>query len=198
KSETWTIDQKKAPWCGSFCGWNYGMAGFDMKGKLDGRLNIDGKTPGRKHLIFLSAARLSLYLTRREGCKHLAFPSGAAGKKLSTREHCVEWLEKELHGFGPQPGDVLLFDTVGPLTHVGIVASYDPKSFELVTYEGNYQKRCAAVSWDLAKPGKQGFHRVNFIGRFPEADFAHEPRIRHDAHSPDPTIEQGDGSVTGR
>jgi hypothetical protein len=82
------------------------------------------------------------------------------------------------------------------MAHVAMVASYDPETYELVTYEGNYRRRACAVRWDLSQPEKAGFHRVNVIGRFPLDDFTMDPLVHPDTESPDPEIEEGT-SVSG-
>lgn len=195
--DTWVIGKDTSPWCGNFAGWAYRKAGFDMDGKLEGRLNSGGGQPGQKFLVFWSAVRLDYYFQRREGCKRLEFPYKAPAGKPATQTECKAWLEENLHPFGPRPGDVVLVDTIRALSHVCMVASYDPSTFELVTYEGNYQRRAVAARWDLSDPGARGFGRLNVIGRFPEADFTNKPEIPPDAASPAPRIEDGQ-AVSGR
>jgi hypothetical protein len=190
----WGIEQSEAHWCGNFCGFNYRKAGFDMEGKLEGRLNSAGGVPARKGLIFWSTLRLDHYWKHREGCERLAFPDHETSM---TREECIAWLKAHLHPFAPRPGDVLLVTTIRPMAHVAMVASYTPETFELITYEGNFSRRGAAVRWDLSSPGPKGFHRINVIGRFPEADFVRDPDVPCDADSPDPEIE-GAQEVSGR
>ena len=184
----WALPQGSAPWCGSFVAYCYRKAGFDMEGALAGRLNLDGKTPSQKYLVFWSAIRINHYLTRHEGARRLAFPSVRAAAR---KEDCIAWLKDNLHPFGPLPGDVLLFHTVSDLSHVGMVASYDPETFELVTYEGNYQRRVVAARWNLATPGAVGLGRLNVIGRFPSSDFGASPEVAFDTDSPAPTSEDG-------
>lgn len=190
----WSIPPSEAHWCGNFCGFNYRKAGFDMEGKLEGRLNSAGGVPGHKGLIFWSSLRLDHYWKHREGCERLEFPDHETSM---TREECIAWLTAHLHPFAPRPGDLLLVTTIRPMAHVAMVASYDPATYELITYEGNFSRRGAAVRWDLSEPGPKGFHRLNVIGRFPEADFVHDPEIPCDAASPDPEIE-GAQVVSGR
>jgi hypothetical protein len=184
----WALPQDAAPWCGSFVAYCYRKAGFDMEGALSGRLNLDGKTAGQKFVVFWSAVRLNHYLTHREGAQRLAFPSS---REAARKDDCIAWLKENLHPFGPLPGDVLLFHTVSDLSHVGMVASYDPDTFELVTYEGNYQRRVAAARWDLSTPGAVGLGRINVIGRFPSSDFGLSPEVAFDMDSPSPTSEDG-------
>lgn len=190
----WALAPAEAPWCGNFCGYCFRQAGFDMEGDLPGRLNAAGNVPGHKKLIFWSAQRLDHYFKHREGCRRLELPSL---RTRMTPEECVAWLRDHLHPFGLRPGDLLLCTTrAGHLAHVAMVASYDPMTHELVTYEGNYRRRGAAVRWDLAEPGVLGFHRVDVVGRLPDSDFARDPRITAGA-GPIPEIESGE-LVSGR
>src|SRR5262249_36832726 len=154
----------------NFCGWNYRKAGFDMDGKLPKELSVTN-TSGARKVVFWSTIRLDYYWKKSEGCKHLEFPY--KDKKKRTKDECIAWLKDNFHKFGdngPQAGDVVLVTTIGPMAHVGMVASYDPETYQLVTYEGNYANRGAAARWDLSDPGPKGFGRMCVIGRFAEKD----------------------------
>jgi hypothetical protein len=193
----WTLPQASAPWCGSFCGFCLEKAGFDMGGPLDKRLNSGGGAPF-KRTAFLSAARLYEYLKNRgkfypEPAALLDFPPDRAVRKAMSKDARVRWLDENLRPFGPQPGDILLLDTIRTRSHVGMVASYDPTTYELVTYEGNLGMRASAWRWNLSELGSTGvdFARLDTIARFPAADFTSDPATAPDAASPDPVIEPG-------
>jgi len=189
---SWGIDQKQAHWCGNFLGYNYRKAGFDVDGKMTGKQSVTG-TASSKKLVFWSTLRLDHYWKNTPGSKRLAFPY----TKIQTREQNIEWLKENLNAFAPQPGDALLVTTMKPLAHVAMVGSYDPETFEMVTYEGNYSNRGAAARWNLSDPGAKGFNRFNVIGRFPETDFVNPAEVAHDAASPEPTVE-GARLISGR
>lgn len=189
---SWGLEQKQAHWCGNFAGYNHRKAGFDMDGKMPAKLSVTGTASARK-LAFWSTQRLDHYWRSREGCKRLLFPY----KKITSKDENIAWLKEHLHAFAPQPGDVVLVTTMAPMGHVGMVASYDPETYEMVTYEGNYSNRGAAARWDLSAPGAKGFNRFNVIGRFAEGDYTNPAEVAHDAGSPDPDVE-GARLISGR
>jgi len=178
-----------AAWCGIFQGYNYIKAGFKTEGEIPAAWTPDGRPMGRK-TIFLSASRLMLYFTK-SGCKHLILPAKDASSRPKTRAECAAWLAANLNPFAPVPGDLVLFDTAKQYSHVGMIASYDPATFELTTYEGNLSDRASAWRWDLADPSATGFYRVNLFGRFMPEDFDADPEVPPESQSPEPVIEGG-------
>ena len=183
-----------AHWCGIFHVWNYGKAGFDYDRKLTKAESITGSTGTRK-VIMWSTLRM-IHYWKVANCKRLKFPWENFGK-WKKKDDCVGWLQSNLNTFDPWPGDMLIVDTFKPLAHVAMVASYDPSTFELVTYEGNYADRAGAFRWDLSRPDKKGFFRMNWIARFNESDFNRPPEVSPGGPSPDPEIE-GTVMSTGR
>jgi len=179
----------EAPWCGMFVGYSYMKAGFKRAGQLPASLTTDGRPVPRK-TMFLSAARMKLYLEGAD-CPRIELPPKSCADQFTTRSACAEWLDRNLASFGPRPGDIVLFRTSRDYTHVGMVASYDPATYELVTYEGNYGNRASAWRWDLADPSEIGFFRINMIGRLRPDDFEAPCDVPPEGPSPDPTVEQG-------
>lgn len=178
-----------AAWCGMFQGFHFiKNAGFDIAGQIPASWTPDNRPMGR-NTIFLSGVRLMLYFTK-SGREHVPFPGKTATTRPRTRAECARWLDEHLGPFAPAPGDILLYDTVHPYSHVGMVASYDPATYQLVSYEGNLGDRASAWKWDLADPTDLGFYRVNLIGRFSREDFRGPPPPL-DGPSPEPTVEIG-------
>jgi peptidoglycan hydrolase-like protein with peptidoglycan-binding domain len=178
------------PWCGAFVGYNYLEAGFDGSGQIPSNWTPDNHPEPRK-IIFQSASRLHLYF-QKSGCPCVEFPL----KGLTTRDACKKWLDEHLAPFAPQPGDIVLCHTSGDYKHVAMVASYDPDTYALVTYEGNHDDRAGAFLWDLSDPRTLGFYRVNLIGRFTSTELTHSPQVPPSGPSPDPVIEQGSSART--
>jgi hypothetical protein len=186
-------------WCGIFHGYNYLRAGFDYKRPFAKRESYTSKGKNRKTL-FWSDPRI-LHYWKATDCKRIQFPYKEARGKWS-RAQCEAWLRDNFHPWGPLPGDIMLVDTYEEMSHVAMVGSYDPSTFELVSYEGNFGDRAAAWSWDLADPdsppagkGPRGLFRINWIGRFKESDFlAGLGEISPDGPSPDPEIENTRGA----
>ena len=177
------------PWCGMFQGFAYLRAGFKTSGQIPAGWTPDQRSMPRK-TMFLSSTRLMLYLTR-SGCEHVVFPTVTEGGHPKTREACEAWLRAHLNPIAPGPGDIVLFNTTKPYSHVGMVASYDPERLRLTTYEGNLGDRAGAWEWDLADPTATGFYRVNLIGRLSEGDFDHAPEVPPDGPSTAPLVEAG-------
>lgn len=168
-------------WCGAFVGFHYLHAGFDGETFIPPEWTPDAREQPRKH-IFQSAYRLRLYFVSSEG-NYLEFPGA-----VLTEEERKEWLDTQLAAFAPQPGDVLLMHTTrGPFTHVGMVAGYDPATYELVVYEGNASDRAGAFVYNLLlDDAKKGFGHFGLVGRFGRADLFFLPAIPSDHTTPEP------------
>jgi hypothetical protein len=179
-------------WCGCFVGYNYVMAGFDTESRLRADWNATGKEEDLI-TIFLSSIRLQYYFLK-SGSPHVTFATRDAATRPKNRAECKDWLDKYLAPFAPQPGDVLLIHTSKDYSHVGMVASYDPRSYELVTYEGNIKNRAGAFRWDLADPSMNGYYRINMIGRFRADVFTKPPQVSPSGPSPDPLVEAGNAA----
>jgi hypothetical protein len=181
------------PWCGMFVGYNYLKAGFKTAGQIPASQTTDGRPVPRK-TMFMSAVRLMLYLKGSDRPR-IEFPTKKAAAQFTTRDACAAWLDQHLKAFAPQPGDILLCHTSsGDYTHVGMVASYDPATYALVTYEGNYGNRAGSWRWDLADPSDLGFFRVNMIGRLAPEDFEELCEVPPEGPSPDPIVEKGNAA----
>lgn len=114
----------------------------DMEGRMSARESITGTASARKH-AFWSTNRL-IHYWRVMGSPYLAFPSKTSASRPRMREEVVAWLQTHFHPFGPLPGDILIVDTFRPNAHVCMLGSYNPETFELVTYEGNAHERAGA------------------------------------------------------
>jgi len=183
-----TEGQPGYEWCGCFVGYNYKNAGFDGDSHFPASWNVTGHEEDRI-TIFLSAIRLQSYL-EHSGCPYLTFEALQSTKRPKSQAECMAWLDEHLASFAPQPGDVLLMHTSnGDYKHVGMVASYDPKTYELVAYEGNHGDRAGAFRYSLSSPSADGYFRVNMIGRFRSEEFTHDPTVSPSGPSPDPVIE---------
>lgn len=185
---TFMSPQSGPPWCGMFVGYCYLKAGFKTAGTLPASQTTDGTSVPRK-TMFMSATRLMLYF---KGAKRpfVEFPKKSGGP--STRDACKAWLDKNLAGFSPRSGDIMLCHTGGKdYSHVGMVAAYDPSTCLLTTYEGNYGNRAGAWQWDLTDPSETGFYRVSMLGRLGEDDFDPTCEVPPEGPSSDPVVEKG-------
>jgi len=182
-----------APWCGIFQAWNYRKAGLKADEKIDKKFQYTG-VAGKRVMVFWSTGRLQYYWDAAKS-QSLRFPR----ENFSTwkRDDCVKWLKEKFNAFKPLPGDLLLVDTYKPMSHVCMVGGYDPDTFTLITYEGNFGDKAAAHQWDLSAPTKQGFFRMNYIGRMLESDFGDPGEVKPEGPSPDPEI-HGASTATGR
>ncbi len=152
-------------WCGCFVGTSFLDAGFDGETRIPADWTPAGR-PEPKRIVFLSAYRLRLFF-EKANCPRLEFPRSG----LSSRDTCAAWLDEYLATFAPVPGDVLLAHTHADYSHVAMVASYDPTTYELLTYEGNMNGNAGLFRWDLSAPTVLGFYRINMLGRFRPEDF---------------------------
>ncbi len=182
-----------APWCGIFQAWNYRKAGIKADEKIDKKFQYTG-VAGKRVMVFWSTYRLQFYWDAAKS-QNLRFPR----EKIGTwkRDDCVKWLKANLNSYKPLPGDLLVVDTHKPMSHVAMVGGYDPDTFTLVTYEGNFGDKASAHQWDLSAPTRQGFFRMNYIGRMLESDFGDPGEVQPEGPSPDPKI-HGPSSATGR
>lgn len=178
-----------APWCGMLVGYCYLKAGFKQAGQIPASQTTDGRPVPRK-TMFMSAIRLKLYLTGA-GCPLVELPTKGRAGHPTTSAACAAWLDEHLRGFAPRPGDIVLFHTSGDYNHVGMVASYDAETHEIVTYEGNHGDRAGAFQWSLSDPAETGFYRVNMIARLRPDDFDGAGEVSPEGPSPEPKIERG-------
>jgi hypothetical protein len=209
-------------WCGMFVGYCYKRAGLNWTGKARVQVPQFLSTGGS---ICMSGSRLNTYFTKASGCKFVDFNKGnpwscygqskgghAAGcKKFAykmSRDQVVQWLNANLVPYDPWPGDIILFHAGygGFCRHVGMVASWDPKTYKMLTFQGDADgsgpagTRAGAFLLDLSDP--QRFVSFDLIGRFHDSDFVDgtPPEVSPDSQSPDPFVEDsthqgsGDGS----
>lgn len=175
-------------WCGIFQGYNYKQAGLDMTRALAWvwpPRQVDRRhppPPPDPNTVYADGDRVTAtpklfwYWDKHPNSKTILcrFPYSQKNPRFpvpKTEEACREWLRSNFHPWGPSPGDLILFNVGGQRNaHIGMVGGYDPKTYELITYQGNGGSGDVGGSWrfDLSSPSRPGLASIYAIGKLPE------------------------------
>ncbi len=150
-------------WCGTFVGYCYLMAGFDLK-----RPYSVVKFIADRRQVFSAVPKILKFVEDR--CELLKFIHKSDEKNR-------EWLGAAFKAWRPRAGDILMVSRlVGNerrTGHIALVDSYDEAASTLYVYEGNAFDRAKDSRYDLTKP--EIFAKCVAIGRFPEWEFDKGP-----------------------